>query len=120
MVIFKDNDTIDIILYKLLLVITKNIGIRFFENTKNRFVNESNFSMKMDYEYRKLIEKLKKEEYIQKDDTIEFNIISSRLLSKKNDPKYLSELNFTIKGEVNLTDKGKEFIAKYKTKEADQ
>lgn len=115
MVRFKNNDKLDDILFKLLLVITEHKKIEYIENIKSRFVNESNFSMGDKEDYKILIEKLKKYEYIDKEDKIEIIIHSSTQIFEKDKSKYYFKLNFTQDGIPNLTKKGEKFIKEKKS-----
>lgn len=115
MVRFKNNDKLDDILFKLLLVITEQKKIEYIENIKSRFVNESNFSMGDREDYKILIEKLKEYEYIDKEDKIEIIIHSSTQIVEKDKSKYYFKLNFTQNGIPNLTKKGEKFIKEKKS-----
>lgn len=111
---FWDDDKEESILYKLLLVLTENKGIKYV-NARNRFINESGYNMDDKNDYEKLIKKLKEYEYINKDDSIEIKIISSLKESEEKDlSRYHNILNFSIQGKINLTEKGKNFIKNYK------
>lgn len=115
MVRFKNNDKLDDILFKLLLVITEHKRIEYIENIKYSFINESNFSMGDREDYKILIETLKEYEYIDREDKIEIIIQSSTRIFEKDKSKYYFRLNFIQNGIPNLTEKGEKFIKEKKS-----
>lgn len=114
-VVFGDSDSIETLLYKLLLVLTENREIDCIADIKRRFCNKSGFLMSLEKDYTTLITELKNHNYIEPNDTIKVKIKSKRMIIEKSVDKYYFELGYVLEGEeVILTEKGKQFMENYK------